>query len=81
MAPDPTQSLSYLLGELVTDVKYLRAAEESRQETDQLLLDRVTNLEQFKFKLVTIVASVGALFGFLFSNLKDGVVWLKEALS
>ena len=81
MSPDPTKSLSYLLGELVTDVKYLRAAEEARQETDQLLIDRVTSLEQFKFKLITIVATVGALFGFIFSHLKDGAEWLTDKLT
>lgn len=69
-----------MLGEMYSDIKWLREAEETRQKTDEDLVARLTSLEQFKFKLAFIVASVGALFGFLFSNLKDGVEWLTSRI-
>lgn len=81
MAPDPTKTLSYMLGELRSDVRFLVDAERARQETDAALEARVLSLEQFKFKLVTIVATISASIGFIFSNVKEGAQWLKEVLS
>lgn len=48
---------------------------EDRKALDEVKT-RVTSLEQSKFKLFTIVASVAATVGFIFSNLKQGIEWL-----
>jgi hypothetical protein len=81
MSPDPSKSPQFMLGEMYSDIKWLREQAETRLEVDDDHEVRLTSLEQFKFKLVTIVAAVGALFGFIFSNVKDGVSWLMNHLS
>jgi hypothetical protein len=70
-----------MLGEMYSDIKWLREQVEGMVVVDKDHETRLGALEQFKFKLVFIVASVGAMFGFVFSHVKDGVVWLKEALT
>lgn len=77
MANDPKKSLGFLLGEMNGKLDTLL---EDRAALG-LLTDRVTSLEQSRFKLYTIVATVAGGVGFVFSNLKEGISWMKEYLS
>lgn len=77
MSQDPTKSLSYMLGEMNGKLDTLL---EDRAALG-LLTDRVQSLEQSRFKLYTVVATVAGAVGFIFSNVKEGIVWLKETLA
>lgn len=81
MSNDPKDSPEYLLGQIDTKVQFLFDAEKARQETDKALDQRVTSLEHTRFKLFTIVSTVAAAVGFVFSNLKDGAEWLMSKLA
>ncbi len=64
--------MGYLLGEMNGKLDLLL---EDRKAIEEVKA-RVTLLEQSKFKLFTVVASVAATVGFIFSNLKAGIEWL-----
>lgn len=79
--PNISQTSQFMLGEMYSDIKWLRVSEEARQKTDEDHEARLSSLEHFKFKLVFIVGAVGATVSFLFSNVKEGIVWLKEVMA
>lgn len=81
MSNNQNKSPQFMLGEMYSDIKWLREAEETRQKTDEDHEARLTSLEQTRFKLFTIVSTVAAAVGFLFSNLKDGVEWLTSKMA
>lgn len=68
---DP-ESPDFLLGVMNGKLDLLL---EDRKSLEEVKV-RVTALEQSKFKLFTVVASVAATVGFIFSNLKAGIEWL-----
>lgn len=72
----PEGSLSYLLGDMNAKLDLLL---EDRKALEEVKV-RVTSLEQAKFKLLTVVATVAATVGFVFSNLKQGLEWLTTQL-
>jgi hypothetical protein len=78
MTTDPKKSVPWILGELTADVKFLVEAEKKRQAADEALDDRVTSLEQTRFKLYFIVTAVGGLVGFVSSKVDKGIEWLKN---
>jgi hypothetical protein len=81
MSPDPTKSPGFLLGQLHQKVDFLVQAEKARQEADGLMEARITSLEQTRFRVFTIATTIGGAAGLLFSNLKDGLEWLKNSMS
>lgn len=77
MAHDPKESLNFVLGEMNGKLDLLL---QDREDLEEVMV-RVTSLEQSRFKLYTIVATVAGGVGFIFSNLKEGITWLKESLA
>ena len=69
---DPEGSVAYRLGVMDGKLDLLLEDRKALKEIEA----RVTLLEQSKFKLFTVVSSVAATVGFLFSNLKSGIEWL-----
>jgi len=81
MASDPTKTLSYHLGELKAQMSAVLKDTSEIKELCAALEPRITSLEQTRFKVYTIIATVGAFMGLLGSQIGKALEWLKESLT
>ncbi len=70
-----------MLGEMYSDIKWLREKAEAAESVSNNHESRLTELEQFKFKLVWVVGAVGTTVGLMFSSVKEGAEWLMNRLT
>jgi hypothetical protein len=70
----------FILGQVHADVKWLREEREAEKKLKDNHEDRITSLEQTRFKALSLVGMIGGAAGLAFSYLKDGIEWLKNHL-
>lgn len=77
MSNKPEDTPEYMLGVLNTKM------DQALQDLSDLkgLEPRITSLEQTRFKVYTIIATVSAFMGLIGSQIGKGLEWLKSSLT
>lgn len=77
MSKNPEETSEYMLGVLNTKM------DQALQDLTDLkaLEPRITSLEQTRFRVYTIIATLGAVMGLIGSQIGKAFIWLKESLT
>lgn len=78
---DKNNSLDFKIGEMHSDIKWIRKTLESHADTNDNHETRLVSLEQTRFRAFTIVGVVGGALGLFISYIKDGIEWLTNHLT